>query len=351
MLRIAINGFGRIGRVVARMILQSEDCELVCINELDPEVNNLAYLLKYDSLYGRFSGVIEVNSNEKSILCNGKQIRVYSYSKIENVPWESHNIDVVIEATGVKANVLAARKLLKCGVSKVVVTHSPPIEDVDAIIVLGVNECSYAADKHHIISSSICDAIAIAPVLFEINNTWGVENCFITTLHPWLSYQNLLDGPVSSISSPGHFWNDYALGRNSTLNLILKDTTASSAVLKVLPELKGRVDAISFRVPTNIVSASDLTIALKREVKIEEINTHFEKISKTKSRVIELERESLVSMDYLGTQKSVIIDAKATKVLNGRMVKMVIWYDNEWGYGSRVLDIARLVGSKSKKTL
>jgi glyceraldehyde 3-phosphate dehydrogenase len=344
MINIGINGFGRIGRSLARQILESEDCRLVLINELDPNVDNALYLLKYDSLYGRFPHKIELKrADGEGIACNGSFFRFYSVPEVEQIPWESHEIDVVIDATGVKANVLAAHELTKKRVPKVVITHSPPENEVDATIVLGVNESIYDAARHNVVSGSICDATAIAPVLFEIDNEWGIESCFATTLHPWLSYQNLLDGPVSSVSSPGHFWQDYALGRSSISSLIPKDTTAASAILKVLPVLKNRLDAISFRVPTNIVSASDLTILLKSNVRDVELLDYFKALSHKKPKIFELEEESLVSIDFLGTTKSVIIDAKRTKVLNNRMVKMVLWYDNEWGYSSKALDIVRMV--------
>lgn len=347
MINFGINGFGRIGRALTRLILQSKDCKLVVINELDPDIKNLAYLLKYDSIYGQFPKKVTADLKNKAIICGNSNIRVYSFPKTESVPWHDHNVDVVIDATGVKENVLASRSLIKRGVPKVIITHSPPDKDVDITIIMGVNDSKYNPKSHHVISSSICDASAIAPVLFELNKKWGIENCFITTLHPWISYQNLLDGPLSSVSSPGHFWKEYSLGRNSTMSLIPKDTTAATAVLKVLPELKNKLDAISFRIPTNIVSASDITILLKKKADSDDINSHIEKISKkTNNNVFELEREHLVSIDYLGTNKSVIVDASRTKVIGNKMVKMVLWYDNEWGYSNKVIDIAKLVTKK-----
>lgn len=345
MVKIGLNGFGRIGRAITRIVLKSADCQLNVINELDPDFSNAAYLLNYDSIYGRFSEKVSVDEQRKALICNGRVIPVYSSANTEHVPWEKHDIDILIDATGIKANVLTAHRLIERGVPKIVITHSP--DEVDTTIILGVNENEYDPKKHHVISSSICDASAIAPVLFEINKLWEIENCFVTTLHPWLSYQNLLDGPVSSVSSPGHFWKDYSLGRNSILSLIPKDTTAGTATIKVLPQLKGKLDAISFRVPTNIVSASDLTILAKNKTSADEINSYFKKMSHEKEDIFELQEESLVSIDHRGTNKSAIIDAKRTKVLNEKMIKMVVWYDNEWGYSNRVVDIARLITKKS----
>jgi len=345
MIKIGLNGFGRVGRTIARIILKSNDCQLNVINELDPDIGNLAYLLKYDSICGRFSEKVIVAKDKNALVCNDKIIPIYSSDKSELVPWEKHDIDILIDATGVKENVLASHRLIKHGIPKVIITHSS--DEVDFTMVMGVNEDKYIPNKHHVVSSSICDVSAIAPTLFEINRLWTIENCFITTLHPWLAYQNLLDGTVSSISSPGHFWKDYSLGRNSVLSLIPKDTTAGTATLKVLPELNGKLDAISFRVPTNIVSASDMTILVKNSVSTDDLNSHFRKMSIEKEDIFELQEESLVSIDHRGTTKSAIIDAQRIKVLNGKMIKMIVWYDNEWGYGSKVIDIARIISKKS----
>jgi glyceraldehyde 3-phosphate dehydrogenase len=345
MIKIGLNGFGRIGRAITRIVLKSVDCQLNVINELDPDIGNATYLLNYDSIYGRFSEKISADEQRNALICNGGVIPVYSFANTEHVPWERHDIDVLIDATGVKANVLAAHRLIERGIPKIVITHSP--DEVDTTIILGVNENEYDPKKHHVISSSICDASAIAPVLFEINKLWEIENCFVTTLHPWLSYQNLLDGSVSSVSSPGHYWKDYSLGRSSIMNLIPKDTTAAKATLKVLTELKGKIDAISFRVPTSIVSASDMTILVKNKTSTEEVNSHFKRLSEEKEDIFELIEECLVSIDHQGTNKSAIIDAVRTKVLNERMIKMVVWYDNEWGYSNKVVDIARLITKKS----
>lgn len=348
MIRIGINGFGRIGRAVTRQILLSKDCNLVAINELDPDIKNLGYLLKYDSIYGRFPKDIKVKDKDKALFCSGRKIKVYSHDKTEQVPWEKHAIDVLIDATGVRTNVVASRNLVKARVPKIVITHSPPESDIDFTFILGVNETEYDPKRHRLISSSICDATAIAPVLYEINRKWGVESAFVTTLHPWLSYQNLLDGFLSSVASPGHFWKDYSLGRNSALNLIPKDTTAAAAVLKVLPELKNKLDAISFRVPTNIVSASDLSILVKFKTTADEVNSFFKLMAKKKNDIFELQEDFLVSSDHLGTSKSAVIDSIRTKVLDSRFIKMVIWYDNEWGYSSKVVQIAKFVSSKRK---
>jgi glyceraldehyde 3-phosphate dehydrogenase len=343
MIKVGLNGFGRIGRAITRIAEERDDLQIIVVNEIDPDIENSAYLFKYDSIYGRFRGTVKANTESKSLAINNHEIKFIHEVHGLDVNWGNYNIDVLIDATGIQENVIAAKQIVKRGVPKVVITHSP--DDVDLTVILGVNEDDYNHEKHDVVSSSICDASAIAPILSEIDKKWGVENCFVTTLHPWLSYQNLLDGSMKSISSPGHFWKEYSLGRSSVMSLIPKDTTASKAALRVLPQLKGKLDAISFRVPTSMVSGSDITIMVTEDTSIEEISAHFKKMSMNANNVFEFMEESLVSIDYLGTNKSATIDALRLKVLNKRMIKMVVWYDNEWGYSNRVLDIVKLVNN------
>lgn len=339
MVRIGINGFGRIGRVLARIALEEPDVEIVAINELDRDVSNLAYLLRFDSLYGRLDR--PVSAGDGSISVAGRAIPVSAERDIRDVRWQDHGVDVIVEATGVASNVAGGRDVVaRGGAHKVVVTNANP--GVDLTVVIGVNEQDYRREAHHVLSSSICDANAVAPVLHELDRQWGIESGFVTTLHPWLSYQNLLDGPVSSVASPGHSWQDYSLGRASVINLIPKDTTAATAACAVLPGLAGRLEAISFRVPTHIVSASDLSICLSHPASAEDIHAAFEAASQRLPNVIRLEREALVSSDYMRTRQSCIVDSRRTKVVGGRFLKMVTWYDNEWAYSNRVLDVARL---------
>lgn len=340
MIRIGINGFGRIGRALTRILLNSSDIQLVVINELDSDIANLAYLLKYDTLYGRLS--MNVFAEKHSLVVNDNFIPVFSTKKITDVEWGDFNLDVLIESSGVGDNVGSAHELIsKKIVPKVVVTNASL--NVDKTIIIGVNEFEYDSSIHHVISSSICDANAVAPLLNLVDKNWGIEAVFLTTLHPWLSYQNLLDGPVSSILSPGHSWGDYSLGRASASNLIPKDTTAGVATSVVLPHLSGVIEALSFRVPTHIVSASDLAIKLKKATTTFEVNRCFEEKAKKYPHVFCLEKEALVSSDYIGAQQSCIVDARRTRVIDSNFLKMVAWYDNEWGYSNRVLDVARLV--------
>ena len=342
-IRIGINGFGRIGRSVTRKIMQDPRFELVVVNEIESDLMNLEYLLKFDSVYGRFIGITKTESD--LLFINQQKIKFFSKSSIGDVPWESYNLDVLIEATGVNANIVASKTLVNSKkVKKIVVTNTHP--SVDHTIVFGANNTSYENDNHSVISSSICDANAIVPVLYYLNESIGVQTGMITTLHPWLSYQNLLDGPISSVSSPGHNWSEYSLGRSSVGNLILKNTTAGEATIRVLPELEGKIDAISFRVPTNNVSASDFSINLSRQTNLEEIQGIFEAAERKYPEVIMLNHESLVSSDFTGMSQSCVIDIDKMKLINGNFLKMVSWYDNEWAYGSRVLDVAQLVSGK-----
>lgn len=344
MLRIGLNGFGRIGRAVTRILSGQPELQLAAVNELDSDLKNFAYLLKYDSVYGRFQMSVEADVERRTLHIGEMPVTFYSDGKIQDVPWEKHQIDVLIEATGVDANAQAAHDLVRRGVPKVVITNAH--RAVDTTIIMGVNGGTYDPTIHHVVSSSICDANAIAPVLSQLDRRWGVEAAFITTLHPWLSYQNLLDGPVSSVVSPGHSWYDYGLGRSSSLSLIPKDTTAAKATLAVLPELQGRLEAISFRVPTHIVSASDLSILLKRDATVEAVNVHFTALAAETPRIFGFEQDHLVSIDYLGTEQSSIVDGRRTRVIDKRFLKMVTWYDNEWGYSSRVVDVAALVAGQ-----
>lgn len=341
MIRIGLNGFGRIGRAVVRIASTLPDVAMAAVNELDSDLHNLAYLLKYDSIYGRFGRPVDVAADPPGLRIGDDVVPFCSRQDIRDAPWADHGVDVVIEATGVEANGTAAHELVGRRVSKVVITNAN--RGAHATVIMGVNEGTYDPARHHVVSSSICDANAIAPVVAQLHQTWGLESCFVTTLHPWLSYQNLLDGTVSSVASPGHNWKDYSLGRASVLSLIPKDTTAARATLAVLPDLEGRLDAISFRVPTHIVSASDISAVLRTDVTAAEINAHFAAQAVRRPDIYGYEEDHLVSIDYLGMPMSFVLDARRTRVLGRRFVKLVVWYDNEWGYSCRVLDVARLV--------
>ena len=345
MINIGINGFGRIGRAITRIISKSKDIKIKVINDIDEDIHNLSYLIKYDSTYGKINCQITKDIKTNTISINKNKIRFFSQKLINKVPWKKYNLDIVIDATGVEKNIIDAKKILNKKLKKVLITHSPD-KHIDSTLIMGVNEKTYDFKKHNIISTSICDASAIGPILKELEENFGVERGFITTLHPRLSYQNILDGSLKSVSSVGHNWKDYSLGRDSISNLIPKNTTAIKAVIKCLKKLKNKIEGLSFRVPTAIVCASDLTIQLKKKVSKKNIFDHFKMLSKKKGKIFGFQEESLVSLDHLGTSKSVIVDANFINIIDSNLLKMVIWYDNEWGYSNRVVDIARLILKK-----
>ena len=340
-IRVGINGFGRIGRAAFRRVLQMDDIEVVIVNDTEKDLENLVYLLRFDSVYGRLNEDVRVHDMVMDVL-DKQSVRFYSFNRIQDVPWKDFNVDVVIEATGVEANIMGSHDLVSRGsVNRVVVTNSH--QSVDETIIMSVNDDSYDPDLHKVVSSSICDANAIAPVLFHLDQLAGIEHASITTLHPWLSYQNLLDGPVSSVANPGHSWQEYSLGRASVGNLILKSTTAAAATLRVLPRMQGKLDAISFRVPTANVSASDFSIVLERPSTIEDIQAYLKRVSEQHNEVISLNDEALVSGDFSQMVQSCVIDLTKMTLSKQKHLKLVSWYDNEWAYSCRVLDVVKLV--------
>ncbi|MFC1747416.1 type I glyceraldehyde-3-phosphate dehydrogenase [Pseudomonadota bacterium] len=333
--KLAINGFGRIGRTIAKINCLQQHFDLVAINDIDPYIENMAYLFKYDSTYGKFEG--DVVSDNDSIVINGQTAKYLCNSDIADVDWAGLGVDVIIDSSGVAHNVLSARQVAEVGsVDKIVVTHSS--DNVDREVILGVNEHELRSDDR-VLSNSICDANAIAHVMRWLDEEYGIETGSVTTLHPWLSYQNLTDGPAISQSQPGVVWKDFALGRASTDSLIPKNTTAMTAVEKVLPQLKGKVMSFSYRVPTDIVASSDITLKLKGDVNQSSLYS-FLKEKVDASPYVRMNTESLVSLDYEKDSHSAILDGQWIKAENG-LVKVVLWYDNEWGYSARALDLAR----------
>ncbi|GAB6041596.1 type I glyceraldehyde-3-phosphate dehydrogenase [Endothiovibrio diazotrophicus] len=343
MIKVGINGFGRIGRAVFRINAGREKFQVVAVNDIDPNVENHAYLLKYDSQYGRFPHAVRGDNDALRMDWGEGEVRFFAHEDIAQVPWESLGVDVVIDSSGVNRNVPSARRMVEQGrVGKVVFTHAQ--RDADRTVVFGVNEGSYDPARDHLVSSSICDVISSAVVLNALEGAMGVEHGFITTLHPWLSYQNLLDGTVRSISNPGHFWDDFSLGRASPTNLIPKQTTLTKALGDVLPELAARLEAMSFRIPTGSVTVSDMVLELGRESREEELDELFSGLVARNPGVIGYDNEARVSVDYAGTDESVFIDGRWTRLMHGRRLRLVLWYDNEWGYSNRVVDLAALVG-------
>lgn len=336
--RLGINGFGRIGRNVARINALKKHFDLVAINEINPDVDNLAYLLKYDSTLGRFSGDVHVKGD--SLTIDGQGVKFFHEEDAAKVDWRSCGVDIVIECSGVAHNVRAGSALVEAGdIRKMVTTHMSP--HVDATIICGVNEKSYNPRSHNVLSSAICDANAIGPVIKFLHDRFGLESGMVTTMHPWLAYQRLVDGALASQAFPGHYWHDYRLGRASVGALIPKDTTAVSAFLQVVPELKGKLDSMSYRVPTHVVSSADLSLVFEKEISIEKLRVSLEDLARTVD-VVKLNHEPLISVDFEKTDASCTIDMQFLRVVGKKMAKVVVWYDNEWGYSNRAIDVAIL---------
>ncbi len=347
-IRVAINGFGRIGRTLFRINEQRKVFDIVAINDINPDPKNIAYLLQYDSEYGRFEKKVTVNNS--CLRIGNRTINLFNKKNIEDIPWRSLNVDLVIDSSGIYRNVIAAPKLLQKGIRKVLITHSPDTDKIDHTIILGVNETSYNPDKHNIISSSICDAVAVAPVVKIIDETFGLESGFLTTLHPWLSYQNLLDGPPFSWALPGTVFHHYPVGRNSAKSLIPKPTSAIEATLKVLPHLKGRLNCMSFRIPTPVVGAANLYLRLKQDTNIKKVHNAFNHFAeKQKWPIINCMNDPLVSIDLLGAEYSATLDQRWTDLAGKRHLYVVLWYDNEWGYSSHTLYLAEYIMRKLSK--
>jgi glyceraldehyde 3-phosphate dehydrogenase len=333
--RLAINGFGRIGRSIAKINFNNEDFDLIAINDTNPYLENMAYLFKYDSTYGVYPG--SVSTSESQLIVSDKCIAYSSHSSLTDMDWDSLGIDIIIDASGVAANIDAAKQLVNnSNVENIIITHSTDKSDKE--IIMGVNE-QCLTKNDHVISNSICDANAIAHVLMWLDNEYLIETGSLTTLHPWLSYQNLTDSPSISQNTPGSVWQGFSLGRSSTNSLIPKNTTAMSAIEKALPQLQGKIMSFSYRIPTNIVATADITLKLVNTPSTELLK-NFLTTKAENSPFVRINEEPLVSIDYENETHSCVIDMPWLKVENG-LVKIVLWYDNEWGYRSRTIDLAK----------
>jgi glyceraldehyde 3-phosphate dehydrogenase len=338
-IRIGINGFGRIGRAIYRINHQKKLFDIVAVNDINPDIKNMVYLLQYDTTYGRFSENVEHNDNQ--IFVGSDSIQVYHEGKILNVPWGKHDIDIVIDSSGIKSNLSPMLKD-KSSIKNFIITNSPSGFDQIKTIIFGVNEKQCDPNKNKVFSASICDTIALAPIINLIQSTHNIETGFLVTLHPWLTYQNLLDGPSASWSQPGDVFSHYALGRASTENLIPKSTSAIIAADHVCPGLSGKIQSFSYRTPTKIVSSAVLILLLAESINKSQLQDMFQEYEETQEyKVIHNSIEPLTSLDYCGEEYSAIIDQRWTKVENCKHIKLVYWYDNEWGYSCRVVDLVK----------
>jgi glyceraldehyde 3-phosphate dehydrogenase len=324
--KVAINGFGRIGRCVLRAAYrQNLDIDFVCINDLT-DAATLAHLLKYDSVHG--ISELEISNDENSIIVNGKKIKVTAEKDPANLPWKDFDVDVVIESTGLFRKREDAMKHINAGAKKVVI--SAPATEPDITVVLGVNFDKYDKDKHNIISNASCTTNCLAPVAKVLNDKFGIKSGIMTTIHSYTNDQKILDLPHSDIRR----------ARAAAVSMIPTSTGAAKAVGLVLPELLGRLDGFAVRVPTPNVSLVDLTCELSQAVTVEEINNAVKDASEGAMKGILLyTEEELVSCDFNGNPYSSIFDSKLTKVVGGNNVKIISWYDNEWGYSNRIAEL------------
>ena len=330
--RVAINGFGRIGRLFLRASLERHpDIEVVAVNDLaDPKMN--AHLFKHDSNYGAYKG--EVSATADALVIDGRRIRVLQEKDPAKLPWKELDVDIVVESTGFFTDGALARAHLEAGAKYVII--SAPAKNEDKTIVLGVNEKEFDPEKHRIISNASCTTNGLAPVAKVLNDEFGIQKGFLTTIHSYTNSQKLLDVVAK----------DPREARSAAENIVPAETGAARAVALVIPELKGKFTGIAFRVPTPTVSVVDFVATLERDVTKDEVNAAFRRASEGRLKgIMDYTEEQLVSSDLKGDEHSTIVSGIDTIVL-GNMVKVIAWYDNEWGYACRLADITALVASK-----
>lgn len=329
--RVAINGFGRIGRSAFKIAFERSDIEVVAINDLT-DTKTLAYLLKYDSNYGTYQ--YDVSSDDNGIIVDGKHIAVLSERDPRSLPWRGMSIDVVIESTGFFTKSEDASKHIQAGAKRVVISGPTKSEDVDTIV-LGANDEKIITSTP-VVSNASCTTNSLGAAMAILDANFGIEKSMLTTVHSYTASQKVQDAPAK----------DPREGRNAAENIVPTSTGAAIAVTKVLPGLRGKFDGISMRVPTPVVSISDVTVLLSRDVTVEEVNGVFIKASKEPfyQGVLTVSDNPLVSRDYIGSSYSGIVDLALTRVVDGNLAKVCIWYDNEWGYSNRLIELVADIG-------
>ncbi|MDO4727907.1 MAG: type I glyceraldehyde-3-phosphate dehydrogenase [Bacteroidota bacterium] len=329
-LKIGINGFGRVGRLALREILKRNDIEVVGINDL-LEAEHLAYLFKYDSVHGKFDGTIEVQEN--NLIVNGNSIRVTAEKNPKLLKWNEVQADIILECTGLFTTQESANQHIKAGAKKVLI--SAPSKDV-AMYVMGVNHTNIKSSDV-IISNSSCTTNCLAPLIKVLNDNFGVEEALMTTVHALTASQMVVDGPSKK---------DFRGGRAAASNIIPSTTGAAKAVTKVIPELKGKLTGMAFRVPVLNVSAVDLTVKLQKETTYEDIISTYQKAANSSLKgILAVTTDDVVSQDFVGDTHICIVDTKAGIALNSTFYKIVAWYDNEYGYAAKLVDLAQYVYS------
>lgn len=333
MKKVAINGFGRIGRNVLKSYLEKRlDWEIVAINDLT-DAKTLGHLLKYDSVYGKLPQELEVR--EDALVINGKEIKIFAEKNPEDLPWKELGVDLVIESTGIFRSKDEANLHIKAGAKKVIITA--PAKKEDITVVMGVNEQDYDADKHHVVSNASCTTNCLAPFAKLLDDHFTIKRGIMTTIHSYTNDQNILDLPHK----------DLRRARAAALSIIPTTTGAAEAVSLVLPQLKGKLTGMAMRVPTPTVSVVDLVVEVEKDTDKEAVNQVFENAAKGDLKgILDYSDEPLVSADYIKSDYSTIVDGISTDVMEGNMIKVIAWYDNEWGYSVRVVDLVDYMFSK-----
>ncbi|MEI6144628.1 MAG: type I glyceraldehyde-3-phosphate dehydrogenase [Candidatus Berkelbacteria bacterium] len=331
MVKVAINGFGRIGRAAAKIILNSADMELVAVNDLT-DAETLLFLLTHDSSYGLFDKKITIS--DKEITIDDKKVHFFSEKEPAKLPWEALGIDVVLECTGVFLTTVDCRGHIQAGARKVVMS-APAKDDETPTYLLGVNANDYRGED--IISNASCTTNCIAPVIKVLNDSFGVKHSLMTTVHSYTADQNLVDGPHK----------DLRRARAAAMNIAPTTTGAAKTVTKIIKELDKKFDGLAIRVPTPVVSLSDIVAVLDRPTTALEINKAFDSAAQSTMReILAVTSDPLVSSDLKGNSASAIVDASLTNVVGGTLVKVIAWYDNEWGYSCRLVEMAKMISEK-----
>ncbi|MDP6348399.1 MAG: type I glyceraldehyde-3-phosphate dehydrogenase [Chloroflexota bacterium] len=330
-MRVAINGFGRIGRLVFRTLAQRHpELEVVAINDLTDATTN-AHLLKYDSNYGGYPGTVEVDGDHMTV--DGASIRVLAQRDWDELPWGDLDVQVALECTGVGTGRAMAGKHLAAGAKKVLI--SAPSGDADAMIVLGVNDDIYDAAKHHVVSNASCTTNGLAPPVSVVHNEFGIVKGQMTTVHSYTGGQAILDTQKKDLRD----------ARSGAMNIVPASTGAARAIGMVIPELHGRLDGAAYRVPTPTVSIVEFVVLLEKSATADEINARLRAAAEGRlAGILDVSDEPLVSLDLKGNEHSSIVDAGSTMVVDGNLAKIAAWYDNEWGYASRLADMAAFLG-------
>ena len=334
--RVAINGFGRIGRSAFKIAWERSDTEIVAINDLT-DTKTLAYLLKHDSNYGTYGH--EVGYDDESLLIDGTKVRVLAEKDPTVLPWRDMDIDVVIESTGFFTDEEGASKHIQAGAKRVVISGPTKSEGVDTIV-LGAND-DVIASATQVVSNASCTTNSLGAVMAVLDAEFGVEKSMLTTIHSYTASQRIQDAPAKDLRE----------GRSAAENMVPPTTGAAIAVTKTLPQLQGKFDGLSVRVPTPVVSLSDVTALLKRNVTVDEINQAFRKAASDSfyQGILGISEEPLVSRDFIGNSHSGIVDLPLTKVVDGNLIKVMVWYDNEWGYSNRLVELVADIGANIQR--